>query len=588
MVSLESRRSMLSTCLTFDVVTDVINVEFIKRKIIINNDVRPTRHTKFLKEQTHRTEYDKNEPINRCCTMPNPSPIAECKLKPAPYIFIQGWQLLSLAISLFAPKNSRLLWYLKIHLSRNADSKTDAGKYAAYCERALERTLQNGGRETKPSRMEVLSILLKNPYHHSLPHAIPVHMMNGGYQVVSFDGSSTIEEFHLALTQQIGCRDSSNGFCLFSDDPIEKDLEHYLDPQTKLCDVISKWETALREKGSGKFENSRVIQLTFKNRLYWKYTTKFETDKEKLLLCYQTNQQVVQGRFPLSRELALELASLMSQIDMGDYSVEKSKGPANNTNTSLHALDKFFPYRYRDAMSSKQLKEIQELLISKWILLKGRSTIDCVRIYLTCCRKWPFFRASLFQAKPRYSHQAMVWIAVAEDALHILDLSSMAPLVRYPYTSVITFGGCQEDFMLVVGSEENNAPMTNEQKLLFVMSKPKVLEITLLIADYMNALCPTLPGTPQMNTLTRNGSNRSSRPRALHGYTGVSSNVTTTAQNTLNSHATHTLTSQNCHTLNSSFYSGASNTVGHQNQISLANGGQPDILKSTPDHKILH
>lgn len=78
----------------------------------------------------------------------------------------------------------RLLWYLKLHLSRNADSKTECGKYAAYCERALERTILNGGRETKPSRMEVLSILTKNPYHHSLPHAIPVHMMNGTYQVI--------------------------------------------------------------------------------------------------------------------------------------------------------------------------------------------------------------------------------------------------------------------------------------------------------------------------------------------------------------------------------------------------------------------
>lgn len=77
----------------------------------------------------------------------------------------------------------RLLWYLKLHLSRNADTKTECGKYAAYCQRALERTIKNSGRETKPSRMEVLSILLKNPYHHSLPHAIPVHMMNGSYHV---------------------------------------------------------------------------------------------------------------------------------------------------------------------------------------------------------------------------------------------------------------------------------------------------------------------------------------------------------------------------------------------------------------------
>ncbi len=57
------------------------------------------------------------------------------------------------------------------------------GKYASYCQRALERALQMGPRDAKPSRMEVLSILLKNPYHHSLPHAIPVHFLNGTYQV---------------------------------------------------------------------------------------------------------------------------------------------------------------------------------------------------------------------------------------------------------------------------------------------------------------------------------------------------------------------------------------------------------------------
>lgn len=61
--------------------------------------------------------------------------------------------------------------------------RSEIGKYATYCQRAIKRTLENGGREAKPSRMEVLSILLKNPYHHSLPHAIPVHFLNGTYQV---------------------------------------------------------------------------------------------------------------------------------------------------------------------------------------------------------------------------------------------------------------------------------------------------------------------------------------------------------------------------------------------------------------------
>ncbi len=61
--------------------------------------------------------------------------------------------------------------------------RSEVGKYAVYCQRSVERTLQNGEREAKPSRMEIVSILLRNPYHHSLPFSIPVHFMNNTYQV---------------------------------------------------------------------------------------------------------------------------------------------------------------------------------------------------------------------------------------------------------------------------------------------------------------------------------------------------------------------------------------------------------------------
>lgn len=49
-------------------------------------------------------------------------------------------------------------------------------------------------------------------------------------------------------------------------------------------------------------------------------------------------------------------------------------------------------------------RELQDDLMDKWKALKGRTTADCVRIYLTCVRKWPFFGSSLFQAKVRVGH----------------------------------------------------------------------------------------------------------------------------------------------------------------------------------------
>ncbi|CAG4997109.1 unnamed protein product [Parnassius apollo] len=511
----------------------------------------------------------------------------DCKSNPPTYSFVQGWQLLALAVSLFVPRNNRLLWYLKLHLSRHADSKTECGKYAAYCARALERTIRNGGREDKPSRMEVLSILLKNPYHHCLPHAIPVHMLNNTYQVIGFDGSTTVEEFLSTLSTELGCRESAaSGFALFSDDPIEKDLEHHIKPDKKLCDVISKWETALREKGSGKFENSRVIRLTYRNRLYFKSSVRTETDKERLLLCYQINQQVVAGRFPVTRELAAELGALMAQLDAGDCT------PAHCAHSQPLA-HRFYPYRYRAGLTNEQLRDVEEKLKSKWLALKGRSTADCVRIYLNCTRKWPFFGATLFQARIKQPDLSLVWLAVSEEGVTVLELASMSVIARYALNCIGLFGGLQDDLMMLIDAEDATSPV---HKMLISLNKPKMVELTHLIADYKNALLRTGgPGTPQMNSLTRNGSHRSIRkptstlphssPSTLpHTHHLSQSHHThhTTGHNTLNSHATTmTLGSERNATLTLSSHT---STFNQHVEARVLSHGQPDILKSTPDH----
>ncbi|XP_054721007.1 uncharacterized protein CG43867-like [Uloborus diversus] len=419
-------------------------------------------------------------------------PPPESKLNPPPFVFVQSWQLLALALSLFVPKN-RTLWYLRMHLSRNADPKTESGKYAIFCQRTLERTLLNGGRESKPSRMEVLSILLKNPYHHSLPHSIPVHFLNGTYQVVGFDGSTTVEEFIQTVNEEAGIRDSTHsGFALFSDDPIDKSLEHCLHSTAKLCDVISKWEQALREKHLGKFESTKVVKLTYKNRLCFRQLLKAETDKERLLTAYQINEDVVTGRFPLSKELSLELAVLMAQIEYGDYNGDKvrcSTGPTTPQQQVQCILERFYPSRYRDKNDEKQLLEsIKE----KWSGLRGRSVMDCVRIYLNCARRWSLCGAKLFSAKTqlKQGEPLSIWLAVSEDSITLLDFTTMQTLYRYPYGVVVTFGGCRDDFMLVVCQTTSDQKCAGEvtERLLFSMPKPKILEITLLVADYMNAL----------------------------------------------------------------------------------------------------
>lgn len=372
--------------------------------------------------------------------------------------------------------------------------RTEFGKYAIYCQRCVERTQQNGDREARPSRMEILSTLLRNPYHHSLPFSIPVHFMNGIYQVVGFDASTTVEEFLNTLNQDTGMRKpAQSGFALFTDDPSGRDLEHCLQGNIKICDIISKWEQASKEQQPGKWEGTRTVRLTYKNRLYFSMQVRGETDREKLLLMYQTNDQIVNGLFPLNRDLALEMAALLAQVEIGDFERPFSTPAGHVTNqckanqTLKQVIEKFYPKRYRDDSSEEQLRQLCQRLSTRWMALRGHSAADCVRIYLTVARKWPFFGAKLFLAKPITPSSlgsTFMWLAVHEDGLSILEYNSMRLIVSYVYKSLMTFGGYQDDFMVVINNAHSKDKPT--EKLIFAMAKPKILEITLLIASYIN------------------------------------------------------------------------------------------------------
>ncbi|XP_048969240.1 pleckstrin homology domain-containing family H member 1 isoform X3 [Canis lupus dingo] len=402
---------------------------------------------------------------------------------PQKYSLVQCWQLLALCTPLFLPQH-HFLWYVKQQFQRHADPRNETGQYATYCQRAVERTLQAGEREARPSRMEVVSILLRNPFHHSLPFSIPVHFTNGTYQVVGFDGSSTVDEFLQRLNQETGMRKSSHsGFALFTDDPSGRDLEHCLPGGVKICDAISKWEQALKELHSGKAEGgTRVVKLMYKNRLYFRSQVKGETERERLLLASQTSGEIVAGRFPVNKELALEMAALMAQVEYGDLERPSPPGPGSPLPAKVqhhlqHVLDRFYPRRYRHGAPSEQLRHLADLLTTKWAALQGCSPPECIRIYLTVARKWPFFGAKLFAARPAQlssKESTLVWIAVNEDGVSILDHNTMQVHVTYPYSSVMTFGGCRDDFMLVIRSiPDQGSGKGHIEKLLFQMAAPK-------------------------------------------------------------------------------------------------------------------
>ncbi|KAJ8359681.1 hypothetical protein SKAU_G00162060 [Synaphobranchus kaupii] len=413
---------------------------------------------------------------------------------------LQGWQLLALCVGLFLPQHP-FLWLLQVHLKKHGDSRTEIGKYAIYCQRSVERTQQKGERQARPSRMEILSTLLRNPYHHSLPFSVPVHFLNNTYQVVGFDASTTVEEFLGRLNQDTGMRKTGqSGFTLYTDDPSGRDLEHNLQGSIKICDIISKWEQASKVQQTGKSESTRTVRLTYKNRLYFSLQVRGETERERLLLAYQTSEEIVKGHFPINKELALEMSALLAQVEFGDFERPFSTpaGPGSAQSKSIQTLkqvlERFYPKCYRWGCTEEQLRQLRQRLSTCWGSLRGRSASECIRIYLTVARKWPFFGTKLFPAKPitpSPQQGAPVWLAVHEDGVSVFEYNSMKLLVSHLHKNLMTFGGCRDDFMLVVGqnlgsglAKDKPKPM---EKHLFSMAKPKILEMTLLIASYINS-----------------------------------------------------------------------------------------------------
>ncbi|XP_013876605.1 pleckstrin homology domain-containing family H member 2 isoform X2 [Austrofundulus limnaeus] len=399
---------------------------------------------------------------------------------------LQGWQLLALCVGLFLPQHP-FIWLLQLHLKQHADCRTEVGKYSIYCQRSLERTQQKGERQARPSRMEILSILLRNPYHHSLPFSVPVHFLNNTYHVLSFDASTTVDEFQRRLDQDTGMRTTGlSGFSLFSDDPTGQDLEHCLPGDIKICDIISKWEQASKEQQSNKSESTKIIRLTYKNRLYFCQQVRGETERERLLLVYQTNEAIVAGFFPVNKELALEMASLLAQVEFGDF--DRPFCVSGSSQTLKQVLDRFYPSHYRRMAPDEQQRHLLQSLSVRWSSLKGRSSSECVRIYLTVARKWPFFGAKLFQAESiSASPEAglSVRLAVHEDGISVLEHGSTL-LMTFSYKNLVTFGCSGENFMMVL---RHNLDPKNKQtsKHLFMVDASKIRDISLLISSYINS-----------------------------------------------------------------------------------------------------
>ena len=91
--------------------------------------------------------------------------------------------------------------------------------------------------------------------------------------------------------------------------------------------------------------------------------------------------------------------TLKFQIDIGDIASERARCSGTDSGVVSDALKRFYPSRYQESISQEEKDEMESCLTEKWRGLAGKSASDCVRILLTCTRKWQFFGATLYDVK---------------------------------------------------------------------------------------------------------------------------------------------------------------------------------------------
>lgn len=378
---------------------------------------------------------------------------------------VRCWMLFALTLGIFLPARN-YLGYVKQHVERHKRIGTEVARHAKVCQAQLKRTLNMRGRSNPPSRMEVVAVLTGAHLERPTPMSVVVYLMDGTCLELGFDASSTAAELVRKVNKMADMRPVSlTGFALYRED---RSLRH----DEKLADKIASWEAHTPDIDV-------TLALTFKRRLYLPEKNRIGgmndmvNEKERRLLYCQAKEDIVGGRFPISDDLAIQLAALQAQIDVGDC---MSGGKAHDVTEPIrNALP-------RDMVSGDKIKKvvarIGEQVQRKWASLQGKPAKDCIRDYMTRVSTWPFYGATLFSctcAQPKGGGHTQLWLAVQHDGITELSVPNMSPVQIYKYPRVLSFGGGRHEFTLVIRGVRNGPgpaagdPVTTE-RISYAMS----------------------------------------------------------------------------------------------------------------------
>ncbi|KAF7267243.1 hypothetical protein GWI33_019512 [Rhynchophorus ferrugineus] len=380
---------------------------------------------------------------------------------------LRHWALLSLACSVVLPPHKVIRRYLIAHLKRcSSDYVTEEGKYARFAEKCLLKTQGTRRRQWPPSREEILCTINRRPVYARF------HFMDGHYHSVEFHPSATAKDVLEVVRDKIALSPEAKGYAIYE---VLGNSERSLAAEEKVADVMAKWEryraastaNASNNTGTAKKVRPQHHFFLFKKHLFMDNYINLNDPVEKELLYHQVLHDLRTDRFPITDKEAMMLTALQGQLELGD-------------------IDETF-HDYRPiachCLPARMVPTIpQEGVQMHHQSLRGMTASEAKQAFLNLIQSWPLHKATIFDVMQSFTSNwpRVLWLAVDQKGLHLLEHRSRNTLCTYDYNSIMSYSPALNCLMIITGSDHKQSKV--------ILTTAQAFQIATLIKEYMEVL----------------------------------------------------------------------------------------------------
>ncbi|KAL4135651.1 hypothetical protein QTP88_007249 [Uroleucon formosanum] len=376
---------------------------------------------------------------------------------------LRHWALLSLTCSVILPPQRNVRKYLIAHLRKCAgDCVTEEGKYARFAEKCVSKTQGTRRRQWPPSREEILCTINRRLIYARF------HFMDGQYHAIEFHPSSTAKDVVEIVKNKIGLRKTAMGYAIYE---VLGNSERSLVAEEKLADVMSKWER-YRNANTGTANTSKPIRkhshiFLFKKHLFLDQYMDLDDPVEKELLYHQVLHGLRCDRFPVTDNEAVMLTSLQAQVELGDC----EDTVLEYRQVSCHCL----PSRLVTNIPNEDVAMHHQSL-------RGMTSAEAKKAFLNLIKSWPLHRATIFDVMQSFTSNwpRVLWLAVDQAGLHLLEHRSRNALCSYEYDSILSYSPAVNCLMIITGSDKKQSKI--------ILTTSQAFQVANLIREYTEVL----------------------------------------------------------------------------------------------------